>query len=228
MEDEGRELRGEFMSFTLEQGDLIYIPRGFVHAAECESEPSLHVTLGVTAVFLEDFLYMAIKAAALRDERLRVALPLGFMQGRQEGVVKRAMAALVGAADERFLTSVVDQYRDELVAKFPLDVSGQVVEFFHPTPLTLEDVVGPRRGIVCRTHHSDDSVRLNFGARNIVFPGFFREALEFALSTPCYAVRDLAGDIEDEERNVFVERLIQEGVVVRKNGDEAPSSPGAT
>ena len=46
MGDEGRELRGEVHSFRLEQGDLIYIPRGFVHAAECGAEPSLHITLG--------------------------------------------------------------------------------------------------------------------------------------------------------------------------------------
>jgi ribosomal protein L16 Arg81 hydroxylase len=39
MDDEGRELRGDLDSFVLEQGDLIYIPCGFVHAAECESEP---------------------------------------------------------------------------------------------------------------------------------------------------------------------------------------------
>jgi hypothetical protein len=49
MSDEDRELRGDLDSFVLEQGDLIYIPRGFVHAAECGSEPSLHITLGVTS-----------------------------------------------------------------------------------------------------------------------------------------------------------------------------------
>jgi len=49
-EDE-RDLRGDLSAFTLEQGDLIYIPRGFVHAAECGTEASLHITLGVTGVF---------------------------------------------------------------------------------------------------------------------------------------------------------------------------------
>ena len=32
---EGRELLGEFITVTLKQGDLIYIPRGFVHDADC-------------------------------------------------------------------------------------------------------------------------------------------------------------------------------------------------
>jgi hypothetical protein len=216
MGEDGRELQGELDSFTLEQGDLIYIPRGFVHAAECGSEPSLHITLGVIPAFLEDLLQVAIKAAVKRDERLRIALPFGFMRGGREGLVKDAMAALREVTDETFLSAVVDQYRDELVRKFPLDVSGQVVDFFHPTPLVVGDVVGPRRGIVYRMNVGNDSVRLNFGARSIVFPGFFREALDFALNTPAYAIRDIAGELQDEERIVFAERLMQEGLVVRK------------
>lgn len=213
---EGRELRGELNTFALKQGDLIYIPRGFVHAAECGEDASLHITLGVHTAFFEEILHAAIKKMVHLDPRLRVALPLGLMQDRQEGVVKRAMAAFLATADEGFLSTVVDQYRDELVQNFQLDVSGQVVDFFNPRPLTLDDVAGPRRGIVYRMHPANDTVRLNYGARNIVFPGFFRESLEFALTTPAYAVREIKGDIQDEERVAFAERLIQEGLVVRK------------
>jgi ribosomal protein L16 Arg81 hydroxylase len=213
---ECREFRGDLTSFTLKQGDLIYIPRGFVHAAECGSEPSLHITLGVLPFFLEDLLDATIRAAIQRDERLRVALPLGFMHDGREAIVKAAMAALREIADPTFLSAVVDQCRDELVGRFPLDASGQVENFFQPTPLAVGDVVGPRRGIVYRMHVGEGSVRLNFGTRSIVFPGFFREALDFALNTPAFAIRKLPGELEDEERIVFIERLMQEGLVVRK------------
>ena len=213
---DGRELRGNINTFTLKQGDLIYIPRGFVHAAECGEEASLHITLGLHAAFFEEILLAAIQKMVQVDPRLRVALPLGFMEGQQDGVVKRAMAAFLAASDEGFLSAVVDQYRDELVQNFLLDVSGQVVEFFNPSPLTLDNVAGPRRGIVYRMHPDNDTVRLSFGARNIVFPGFFRESLEFALTAPTYAIREIRGNIQDEERLAFAERLIQEGLLERK------------
>lgn len=221
MGDEGRELQGDLYTFTLNQGDLIYIPRGFVHAAECGSDPSLHITLGVTATFLEDLLHAIIKAAVKRDDRLRVALPLGFMHGEGKELVDGAMAVLRETTDKAFLSEVVDQFRDEMVKSFPLDISGQVADFFQPAPLTLGDVVGPRRGMVHRVHAGDDSVRLNFGARSIVFPDFFGEALDFALKTPAFAIRELPGELEDEERIVFIERLIQEGLVVRKEDHQA-------
>ena len=103
MGEEGRELRGDIYSFTLEQGDLIYIPRGFVHAADCGEDPSLHITLGIRPFFLEELLAVAIKAAVQRDERWRTGLPLGIMRGHREQVVRRAVTALREIADETLL-----------------------------------------------------------------------------------------------------------------------------
>jgi ribosomal protein L16 Arg81 hydroxylase len=213
---EGRDLRGELLSVTLNQGDYIYIPRGFVHAAASGAEPSLHITLGVTQIFLQDFLEAALKAAIRRDDRLRVGMPVGFMRGSQEDVVKRVAAMFRELADETFLNTVMAEFRDNMVKSFPLDVSGQVWDYFRPTPLTGGDIVGPRRGTVYQIHAGDDSVRVNFGSQSITFPGFLSPSLDFALKTPAYAVRDVAGELEDDEKIVFIERLILEGLIVRK------------
>ena len=216
MGDRGHAFRGETTSVTINQGDLIYIPRGFMHVAECGPEASLHISLGMVPVVLEEFLHAVIKAAVRADENLRVALPLGFIHRGGDRIVRRAIAALRQAADETFVSAVLDQFLDELVQISPIDISGQVARFFQPTPLTAEDVVGPRPGIVCRIHAGDDPVRLNVGTRTILFPGLFREALDFALNTPTFAIRDISGTLEDEEKIVFTERLIQEGILIRK------------
>jgi ribosomal protein L16 Arg81 hydroxylase len=220
MGDEGRELREDLHSFVLEQGDLIYIPRGFVHAAECESEPSLHITLGVTGVFWDDLLYAAVKAALLQDERLRHALPLGFHQTPNDPMIGRLKGVFRELADETFLGGVVAQFKDELVRGHTLDISNQIIDFFRPKPLGIDDVLGARRAIAYQMHKEDDSVRINYGARAIVFPSFFGEALDFALSRPAYVIREIPGDLEDEERIAFAERLLEEGLVVRKEGGQ--------
>jgi ribosomal protein L16 Arg81 hydroxylase len=215
MGDEGRELRGELLSFTIAQGDVVYIPRGFVHAAECGTEPSLHITLGVSGTFVEDLLVTTIRAAIRRKDHLRTTLPLGFHRNPGKDLVKIVLDALGEISDEAFVTTAVDGFRDELIKNCPLDVSGQVLDFFEPTPIQIDDMFGPRRGIFYTLHFDETGARVNFGARSIAFPDFFREALEFALKTPSFAVRDLPGEIEDSERIVFIERLKQEGLVVR-------------
>jgi ribosomal protein L16 Arg81 hydroxylase len=216
IKEEDREMAPDADAFTLRQGDVIYIPRGFVHAAECGSESSLHITLGIHPYTWEDLLQATVKALIKDDERLRHALPIGFMNGHQDVLVKGTLSALRKLADQSYLTSIVDRFNDDLVTKYTLDVSGQVLSFFQSTDLKSEDVVGPRAGIVYRLHPGDESVRLNFGGRTITFPNFFLESLKFALGTSSYAIRDIAGDLEDEEKLVFIERLMQEGLVVSK------------
>jgi Cupin superfamily protein len=213
--DADLELRGDHDSVTLKQGDLIYIPRGFVHAVESGSEPSLHITLEVLTIRLETLVHVIVTAARRRDTSLAMALPLGFMQGGRDEIVRRATAAL-RRIDETFVGVIVDQYLDELVGKHPLDISGQLVDFFESAPLRLEDVAGPRPGVVYRMHLGKDHVRVNVGTRVIAFPEFFRDALDFALETPAYRVREIPGGLQDDEKLAFATRLMEEGLMIRK------------
>jgi ribosomal protein L16 Arg81 hydroxylase len=216
IEDEEREFRGEVEAFTLQQGDMVYIPRGVVHAAECGSENSLHITLGIYPPTWDELLTAAIRLAALGDESLRLALPSGYMKGDGSGIKKRMQDALRAMADPAFLTQILERFRDEAVQKGVLDVSGQVQSFFQPVELNVDDQVGPRPGLLYTIRKGEQTVALNVGSRTITFPDFFAEALQFALNRPSYKIRDLPGDLEDGERVVFIERLIQEALVIRK------------
>lgn len=214
--DEDREFRGELTSFTLEQGDMVYIPRGLIHAAECGSDISLHITLGVHPYTWDDLLITAVRTAALRDEGLRLTMPPGHMKMPHGELVEPLVKALRGMMDRDFLAQVVDQYRNEIVKKFPLDISGQVSAHFQPLPVTPGDRFSPREGVVCTLNPGTESISVYVGTRVVTFPDFFSDALKFALETPVYAVGDLPGDLETEERAAFIERLMQEGLVVRK------------
>ena len=216
IEEEGREFRGEVYSFTLQQGDVVYIPRGFVHAAECGSESSLHITLGVYPNLWEELLGAVARAAALRDESLRLALPFGHMKGDGAQIVNRLADVLQKASDPAFLAQVLDQFRDETVKRATLDISGQVTSFFRAAELKLGDRVGVRPGLFYTARKGEDTVTVYVGSRTITFPDFFGEALNFALETPSYAVRDIPGDLEDDLKLVFIERLMQEAMVIRK------------
>jgi len=216
IDEESRQLRGEVTEITLAEGDLAYIPRGYVFASSpSHEESSLHLTLRWDMAFLEELLDASIKAAVQRDQRLSATLPLGFMQVSGRGLVDRAAAALRAAANEDFLRGVVQQYRDELVGLFPLDISGLIRDSFAPEPLSLDDFCSPRPGTVFRLHAEDGPVRLLVGTRNIEFNDLFRDGVKFALDQARFSIRDIPGDIEDEERLALVERLIQEGVVIR-------------
>ncbi|HET7085473.1 MAG TPA: cupin domain-containing protein [Rhizomicrobium sp.] len=214
--DQGRELRGDLHTFTLNRGDIAYIPQGFVHAAECGPEASLHITLGIHSVNWSDLLRALITASMKLNEDIRGMLPFGFMHAPQSDLVRSTAAILRRMSDEEFLNVFMTNFRDECVKGFKMDISGQILEFLRPAPLLITDVVGPRPGIVYQLQSGDDSIEVKFGSRSIVFLGIFQEALGFALKTPSFVIRTLPGNLAEVERIVLIERLIQEGLVVRK------------
>jgi ribosomal protein L16 Arg81 hydroxylase len=61
----------------LDAGDLLYLPRGYVHHAETSDRFSAHVTIGVTVYTWVELLAELAKASRERS-RFREALPIGF------------------------------------------------------------------------------------------------------------------------------------------------------
>lgn len=62
---------------TLSPGDLLYIPRGFVHQAVASHGTSVHVTIGVHATTWGDLLGLAVAQESRADASLRETLPPG-------------------------------------------------------------------------------------------------------------------------------------------------------
>jgi ribosomal protein L16 Arg81 hydroxylase len=210
-----REIQGEFYSFTLKEGDVLYMPRGYVHAAECGSEASMHVTMGMYPDTWDQLISAVLKTVVLQDDSLRMALPYGYMKRGEQGMVNRIAEVMRKAANPEFLAQVVEQFRDEIVQKAPLDISGSVASSFRAEPVALDERVRARPALFYRTTPHPEAVTLKVGTRAITFPDFFAPALEFALNTAEFTVRDLPGELEDEERIAFVERLVQEGLIIR-------------
>jgi hypothetical protein len=84
--------------FVLEAGEMLYLPRGYWHAAVGLDEPSLHLTIGVTRKTGSDFLHWLAKDA-LVHEAVRRDLPLEGDDARLgEHIAEVLTAALAGHA----------------------------------------------------------------------------------------------------------------------------------
>ncbi|WP_369212386.1 cupin domain-containing protein [Streptomyces flavofungini] len=95
--------RGEPHTDTvLEPGDVLYLPRGWLHAAEAQGEVSVHLTLGVhtwTRHALAEQLAEAALATLRDDPGMRGTLPLGTEGPGEEleRVREHLLAAIAGA-----------------------------------------------------------------------------------------------------------------------------------
>jgi ribosomal protein L16 Arg81 hydroxylase len=73
----GFSLPPPLLEFELKSGDLLYLPRGYVHAAHTAHGHSAHITIGITVYTLVE-LIAELANAAKEIAPLRAALPPGF------------------------------------------------------------------------------------------------------------------------------------------------------
>ena len=124
---------------TLQDGDLLYLPRGWWHLAEPLAEPTLHLTVGVhnrTGLDLLRFLTESLgRSAAFRQD-----LPRFSSISEQQAHMNQLRAELLARWDEHLLKRYLDNY-DALAEPRPL--VDLPVRLTAPRPINfiLEDKV---------------------------------------------------------------------------------------
>jgi hypothetical protein len=77
-------------------------------------------------------------------------------------------------------------------------------------------VVWRRAGSICQLGQDGGRPVLELGDRRVTFPAWVEPALrslQELLRRDCFAVADLAGELDPESRLVLVRRLIREGLL---------------
>ncbi|MFC0527855.1 cupin domain-containing protein [Phytohabitans kaempferiae] len=202
---------------VLEPGDALYLPRGWLHSAQAQEGPSLHLTVGVKAL-TRYALVEALLELAAEDPRLRATLPYGVDLADPEQV-------------EPELTETVEALRAWLAGAAPGPVAdklrARVWPAARPAPirplaqadamaaLGPDDHVSPRPGLRWRiTAAPDDRVALHAFDRTLTLPGGCAPALRALLEGGVTRVGDLPGLDTDEDRLVLARRLLREAVLV--------------
>jgi hypothetical protein len=103
---------------TLQDGDLLYLPRGWWHLAEPLAEPTLHLTVGVHNRTGLDLLRFLTESMG-RSAAFRADLPRFSTVSDQQAHMNQLKAELLARWDEHLLKSYLDNY-DALAEPRPL------------------------------------------------------------------------------------------------------------
>jgi len=200
---------------VLGPGDVMYLPRGWLHAATALGGVSAHLTVGVHVV-TRFALVEALLAAVAEQPELRAALPLG-----------------IDVADPAALRPHLDAVRDALGAALhrvrPEDVArrvrGRVWAGTRPEPigpvsaatfadgLAVGDRVRRRTGLHHRLVTDGDRLRLELPDREITFPPAVEPALRALLGPDGQTVGSLPG-MDQADQLVLIRRLLREAVLL--------------
>ena len=197
----------------LDAGDVLYVPRGWMHEARTSAAPSLHLTLGVHVIRWSDLVTDVVIAVAEGDVRLRRALPLGYLHADESlGDDLRGLLRELADVDDASLDRAIDRTARRFLGAAQSTAGGQFTSLAELPELTLDRHV-QIVSVLCRVASEGDGVSLQLPGRRVRYPGSVEPALRHLASGQPSAVGALSGGLSDDAKLVLVRRLVRDGVV---------------
>jgi hypothetical protein len=217
-------LRGDFADvplgdhvrdIVLREGDVLYLPRGFIHEPSVLDSLSLHLTVGITPHRWIDLLASALIVKSQRTLSLRRALPPGvlFDSGRHhqlEGPFRELVSECLGSLSWAEAAQHLAAGSLGELHPLPAEHFGQLMHREHTTENTR---VARRPGMLCQVRVVDGRAAIQFPGNQVFGPPSIGPALEFIAAAPgAFAVGDLPG-LNPASRVTLVKQLVLEGLL---------------
>jgi ribosomal protein L16 Arg81 hydroxylase len=200
--------------FMLQAGELLYMPRGFVHYANTKDESSLHLTIGIHNTRWLDLLTQSLSALARHELALRKSVPPGYLtrEGILEGMEESFRQLLEVVSQKASLSEAAALLSDKLIFDRPAAADGHFAQLDQLNQITLDTQLTRRAGLNYRLTATGKHATLQFSGNLVRGPRSVAEALQFVADTETFAVRDLPG-LGDENKRILAVSLVREGLM---------------
>ncbi|MER7131433.1 cupin domain-containing protein [Streptosporangium saharense] len=202
----------------LNAGDALYLPRGRVHAATANAEPSIHLTVGIHAPTVLRLLTEALDALSYRDDRLLTQLPPRHLddvrvRASLDGLLRDVVRAV---EDPAVMSEGFGALGDALVRRGRCRPVGQLV----PNSVEAPRIDGRTRVVKYQPLYSRvlmmaDGVALQFAQSLVSADADHRAAMLFLSgNTEPFEVRDLP-ELSEARQVELARTLVVDGFLVR-------------
>jgi ribosomal protein L16 Arg81 hydroxylase len=204
----------------LNAGDVLYVPRGRVHAARTHSEPSVHLTVGIHAPTVLMLAVGALYSQSFRDDRLNARLPARHLDDAELEATMRGLVqqAINGVEDSAAMAEGMGLLSDVLVRRGQCPPIGRIAS---ATAIDGQTRVVKYQPLYSRVKVVDDGVTLQFASLSINAGADHEAALRFISgSVEPFRVGDLPG-LRVGQQTELARTLIVSGFLVRlPDGDD--------
>jgi len=203
------------LTVELRAGDSLYVPRGFLHAAEAQRELSAHLTIGVVTTTWHDVV-TGVVAGVVDDAEFRRALPVGFTADPEAlaAEVADALVRLRKWLDEVDAQAIAANLIRRFWAGRPQILSGQLHQILALDSIGDQTWMRRRTDSVCHLSSGDDVFTVGLGGRELRMPAVLEPAIARIAGSEAFRPVDLADLLDEPSRLTLVRRLVVEGLLV--------------
>jgi ribosomal protein L16 Arg81 hydroxylase len=199
----------------LEAGDLLYMPRGFIHQATTAEPSSLHITVGIYPIQWLDLINNALIVTSMKEARFRRALPPGFLNQREElmaALQDQFQGLLELFASEARLEEALEVLADQAIRQAVPVPDGHFAQVNEVDNITLDTVVAKRAGMTCRVVGQGFATSIQFPGNTVSATGNIEPALRFIANTDSFPIHAIP-NTNNENRLKLVRRLVRGGLL---------------
>ncbi len=199
--------------FTLEAGEVLYIPRGIMHAAVTTEEISLHITLGVMPYTWSDLLVDCVSEVAERSPEWRRNVPFGFAHGSASELKQELGALAKGLTEQVDFTAVLRERQQSFESSLRARATDLLRQASGAARVREHHRVRWRTGVPGKIESRNGRVVVVSGGREVDFPAAAAETLRCLLREDSVVASDVDDGLDWESRRVVLSALIREGLV---------------
>ncbi len=199
--------------FTLNAGDMLYVPRGFPHLVSAGDQPSLHITLYSFPYTWAEVIERSVAEALKQDVAFRASIPLGFLGADREALdtaFSGLMKRLAGAVQLKPALDLIT--RDLLGSRSPCQENPRE-RIRQAHAISQHSWIKAQKDLLYSIDNNQDAIRLIGQGVEILFDRSALSGLIFALQTPSFQIRELPSPADGEGKLDLVRTLILNGFV---------------
>lgn len=205
--------------FDLVPGDLIYVPRGYVHEAKTTSSHSLHITIGVIAYTWAHFLNKLLNKVVETNSELRHSLPHRFAtsETNEEGWHLMVEPLFKILDDASLSKAILEGMQEEFVStRLPI-LDGQLELLTNKGEIDSFTKFELRPSVIYRFRQDNEYIELSFHGKNLKFPSFVAPALRYIInSQSAFSTKQIPDCLDGPGKLVLLRRLRDEGLLKEK------------
>lgn len=202
----------------MEAGDVLYLPRGRVHGAETQSEPSVHLTVGIHAPTVLTLMTHLLHALSLRDDGVHARLPARYLDdaGVRASLTDVVREILRTVQDPNIIEEGLGAMEEVLARRGRCPPVGQIS---NAVGIDGNSLVAKYQPLYSRVVAEAGGVGLQFAQLLIKVGPEHEAAMRFVSgSAEPFRVRELPG-LSGEQQTALARTLITTGFLVRLPDD---------
>lgn len=190
---------------TLEPGDLLYIPSGFVHEGRSADAVSGHITFALEKITYADLLRQ-IADNAHADPWLRKSLPADFRSVASDGEFLRHVHQFFDDAD---LPAYLERMHSDFIEDSLPDTTHRVADYIGLPSTGAASRFRMRTGVWPELRNGGGEAVLTFRGKSLEFPAAAAASIHAMIEAGEFAVSALPGD--GDENLALCRSLVREG-----------------